>query len=409
MDSSHRRLVLRGLCACALYATARSALARVLPSQLTPLVSPGYKPTDTDERGIWQACDRLEEELAASNLLVRNDALKAYVRAVTGRLLGDTAADLRLYIVRNPEFNASMAPNGMTIVHTGLLARMRNEAQLAAVIGHESGHYLLRHSVRNWRDLKRKSATMAVLAIGGAAATGGTGTDWYDIANAINTAILLSLFSFSREMESEADAYGLKLMAAAHYPPAAAAQVWAQLIDERKASAAARKKQYKDKAMSIVSTHPPTAERMTDLTQSAAELERAAGNGEHFDNRRTEWLAAVAPVRSMLLDEQIKLNDAGASLYLLGSLAQDGWDGTLRYYEGEAYRLRDEPGDGARAADSYSAAIRFSDAPPEAYRAHGYAELKAGRTEEGRRALARYLELEPNAADAAMVHFTLGQ
>jgi Zn-dependent protease with chaperone function len=409
MDPSRRLLLVRGLCACALYATARSALARVLPGQLTQLVSPGYKPTDTDERGIWQACDRLEEELAASNLLVRNDALKDYVRGVTERLLGDAAADLRLYIVRNPEFNASMAPNGMTIVHTGLLARMRNEAQLAAVIGHESGHYLLRHAVRNWRDMKKKSATMAVLAIGGAAATGGTGANWYDLANAINIAIMLSLFSFSREMESEADAYGLKLMAAAHYPPSAAAQVWAQFIDERKASAAARKKQYKDKATSIVSTHPPTAERMADLTQSAAELEQAAGNGEHFDDRRAEWLAAVAPVRALLLDEQVKLNDPGASLFLLNSLARDGWDGTLRYFEGETYRLRDEEGDAGRAADSYAAAVRFGDAPPEAYRAHGYAELKAGRVEEGHRALTRYLELEPNAPDAAMVRFTLGQ
>ena len=72
---------------------------------------------------------------------------------------------IRVYAMRQPDFNASMAPNGMMIVHTGLLAHMRNEAQLAAVLGHESGHYLRRHSVQNWRSLKSKSAAMAVVGI----------------------------------------------------------------------------------------------------------------------------------------------------------------------------------------------------------------------------------------------------
>src|SRR5262249_41569407 len=102
-------------------------------------------------------------------------------------------------------------------------------------------------------------------------------------------------------------------------------------------------------------------------------------------------------------------NDSGASLYLINSLAREGWDGTLRYFEGETYRLRDENGDGARAADAYAAAVKFADSPAQAYRAHGYAQLKTGNTEEGRRALTRYLELNPAAPDAAMVRFTLGQ
>jgi hypothetical protein len=408
MDASRRRFVTRGLCSCA-FLGAAGAVARVLPSQLTPLVSGDYKPVDTDERGIWQVFDRLEVELAASNLLVRDEPLRSYVQGVTGRLLGDTASSLRLYLVRNPDFNAAMAPNGMMIVHTGLLARMRNEAQLAAVLGHESGHYLRRHSIRNWRDMRSKSAVMAFIAVGGAAATGGTGTNWYDIANAINIAILLSLFSYSREMESEADAYGLNLMQQAHYPPEAAAQVWKQLIDERKASAVARKKRYSDKSRSVVSTHPPTDERMADLSQSAAEIERSDAKAVPYDDRRAQWLQAVAPMRSMLLDEQIKLNDPGASLYLLNSLAQDGWDATLRYHEGETYRLRDEEGDGARAAEAFASAIQYADAPAEAFRAHGYAQLKAGKTEEGRRALTHYLELRPDAADAAIVRFSLGQ
>lgn len=371
---------------------------------MTPLVGAGYKPVDQDERGLWQACERLEDEVAHSNMLVGDAVLTGYVRGVMDRLLGAQAADARIYVVRDPNFNASMAPNGMMLVHTGLLARMRNEAQFAAVLGHESGHYLRRHSVRSWRDIKAKTATMSFFALAGAA----TGT-WYYLASAINSTLLLSLFQFSREMESEADAYGLKLMYESQYSTTAAAEVWSQIIEERKASAAARNKKYKDRATSLVSTHPPSAERMTDLTTSAEELLSRAPAEARYDDRREQFLAAVAPHRPMLIDEQVKLNDSGASLYLINTLARDGWDGTLRYYEGETYRLRDESGDNTRAAAAYAAAVQFVDAPAQAYRAHGYAQIKSGNTEAGRRALTRYLELEPAAPDAAMVRFSLGQ
>jgi hypothetical protein len=294
--------------------------------------------------------------------------------------------------VRDPDFNASMAPNGMMMVNTGLIARLRNEAQLAAVLGHESGHYLRRHSVRSWRNLKSKTAAMAVISV----AVG-------DIGIAVNSLVALSLFSFSREMESEADAYGLKLLKESGYAPHAAADVWAQLIGERKASAAVRKKRYTDRSRSVVSTHPPSEERMTDLALSAREL------GGVGDLGRQQWLETIRPYRLMLLGDLISLNDPGASQHLLASLAEDGWDGVLRYYEGESYRLRGEAGDDLFAAASYAEAIKFADAPAEAFRAHGYAQIKAGKGDEGRRALQRYLEMKPDASDAAMIRFSLGQ
>ena len=45
----------------------------------------------------------------------------------------------------------------------------------------------------------------------------------------------------------------------------------------------------------------------------------------------------------MLLDDQVKLNDPGASLYIIRNLAADGWNGLLRFYEGEVWRLRGRP------------------------------------------------------------------
>ena len=72
-------------------------------------------------------------------------------------------AHTQVHLVRTPLFNASMAPNGMMQVWTGLLLRVDDEAQLAAVLGHEFGHYLARHSTERLRDAKSRSAFGAFL------------------------------------------------------------------------------------------------------------------------------------------------------------------------------------------------------------------------------------------------------
>jgi hypothetical protein len=110
----------------------------------------------------------------------------------------------------------------------------------------------------------------------------------------------------------------------------------------------------------------------------------------------------------MLLDDQVKLNDPGASQYLIETLAQDGWNGLLRYYEGEVWRLRNRRGDDARAAQSYSAAVAYPDAPADAWRWHGISLMKEGRPSEARAAFSRYLVMKPDASDAAWVRQVIG-
>jgi predicted Zn-dependent protease len=196
-------------------------------------------------------------------------------------------------------------------------------------------------------------------------------------------------------------------MSRAGYRPGAASDVWRQLIEERRQSAKERNKRYNDRADSIVSTHPPSDERMTDLADTA-EFLRGQGSEAGFEGRE-EWQAVIAPHLPALLEEQVKRNDPGASLYLVESLAAEGWTGSLRYQQGEIYRLRDTSGDATLAAEAYAQSVKLPDAPPEAWRAHGYALLKSGRNAEGREALNRYLALAPEARDAGMVRFTLTQ
>jgi hypothetical protein len=280
---------------------------------------------------------------------------------------------------------------------------MRNEAQLAGVIAHESGHFLRRHMIRSWRDQRRKSDIFSVGAMLAGVAGAGAGVYLGDYVQLAQLGTILSLFKYSREMEAEADAMGARLIAEAGYDPMEMSRVWLQLIGEEKATAAYRGKHRR--RGSLFDTHPSDDARMADLRADALEL---TVPGRIYDNKRARYLTTIGPIRQTLLDDQVKLNDPGASEYLIQTLAQDGWDGLLRFYEGEVWRLRNRTGDDVRAAQSYAAAVVYPDAPADAWRWHGIALLKEGRAGEAKAAFTRYLTMKPDAPDAAWVRQMIG-
>jgi len=110
--------------------------------------APNYTPIGKDEQGLWAEADEDERQLKESKLLIREPMVNAYLRHVLCRTVGQTAcASVRIYLIRIPMFNADMAPNGMLRVYSGLLLRVRSEAELAAILGHEFTHFEQRHSL----------------------------------------------------------------------------------------------------------------------------------------------------------------------------------------------------------------------------------------------------------------------
>ena len=377
------------------------AEARVLPKDMVPLIGPGYRAVDQDEKGLWQLMERVEEEVSGSNLLIKDPQLVSYLGTLIGNVGGPAAKDMRIYLARIPEFNAVMFPTGFSVVFTGLLLRMRNEAQLAGVIAHESAHFLRKHQVRQWRDMRRKTDIFSFLAMGAGVAGGAAGIYAGDLVQLAQLGTILSLLKYNRTLEAEADAMGARLLAEAGYDPMAMAETWEQLIAELDLSAKYRRKK-RDRDFALFSTHPSPEARMADLKLSAAEVRQP---GRTYDAYRDRYLTALASLRPTLLDDQVKLNDPGASQYVVETLARDGWNGLLRFHEGEIWRLRNsqKQNDEARAAQGYAAAVAFPDAPPDAWRWHGIMLLKAGRRVEASAAFARYLQMAPNAPDAALV------
>jgi predicted Zn-dependent protease len=372
-----------------LLALASPALMAVDPAR------PGQRPpAGSDEDELWYAMERAERELQQHPSLVRDPALNEYVRGVACRVAADHCSDMRVYIVEQPWFNASMAPNGMMIVWTGALLRFQDEAELALVLGHEFAHFRQRHSIQQWRRAKRSSAFLG--SFGLLAWGGGAGAAGY-LANILGTA---SMYQFSRDAEREADDIGFEVATAEGYDAHAGARLWQRMQDEEDA------RRY-GKPVPVFASHPKTAERLEDVRAAAA-----ASGQDQGESGREAYRRAVRPFLAHWLELELSRRMYDSSVRVIGDLrtrAEPELQATYAFFEGEAHRRRGGEGDLARAHALYAEAVGLPDPPVAAHREHGLALRDQGQPEAAAASLQRYLELAPEAGDAAFVRQYLAE
>lgn len=359
-----------------------------------------YQPQGVDEIGLWREDDESEKKMAASPLVISDENLTAYVRDVLCRTVGeDRCKATRVYIVRVPWFNATMSPNGTMRVYSGLLLRMRDESELAAVLGHEFGHFEKRHSLEGFKQRRTGTDLLAWGAVlAGIASNGQANRDYRDL----QISVYGHLFRYGRNQEREADLLGLSYLNKSELRPQSASRVWQNLMAEAEASARVRGLRKPNfNAIAFNASHPPNAERATYLAALALPegATRDAGTLRYREAMK-DWLP-------LFLDDQIKLNDFGASEFILENLAEGGWTAPLLYARGELYRGRGAQRDLVYAAEFYAAAIALDPIHAEAYRGLGLSLIKTGERTRGQEALQRYLELAPEAPDKGMIRLLL--
>jgi len=372
-------------------AQARATLSQYQVASL----SPGQRPaTDSLEGGLWMQIDRAEGKVRTAGNRINDPALNAYVNGVVCRVALTYCDNIRTYIVRQPYFNASMSPNGMMQIWSGLLLRARNEAQLAAVIGHEIGHYLRRHSLQQFKRIR--DATNGLVFFQIITAMAGVGV----VGDIAALATIGGILSYSRDAEREADGYGLVLMGRAGYDPHEAAKIWAIVKSEVDAE-----QDEESNDSRFASTHPPTEERQAELTRLAPVVEvTPAGDPLGRDN----YLAALRAYRTSFMRDEIKRGTFKPTKAVFDGLLEDGyWPALTHYMIGELYRTRCKDGDNDEALAAYERALSADDPPPETHRALGLMHRKAGERDKARAAFTRYLELAPEAKDAQMIRFMI--
>lgn len=361
------------------------ALGACQSTNVAPL-SDANVPLEKDEREILGRVRAQESNLLRSGFVVRAPEVDGYLDSVLARLHPQPLpGDFRLQarVIADPSLNAFVLPNGAMFVHSGLLARLENEAQLATILGHELNHAVLRHSLKSYRSMKNHATFANSLYIGG-------GGSVFTLLTSLGA--LSSAMGYSRDLEREADVTGFQLVVAAGYDPRECLQVFRVLLEQTKRED--RKEAF------FFGSHPRLAERSANFRELIASLPEARREtGQRDSEQFVAMLPEVLRINARAALQKGDLDAARDSAQRALQLRAD--DAQALYFLGEIHRRRTATAapDRAEAQRFYREALAHAPELAEAHRGLGLELMKAGERSAAAEALRRYLELAPDAHD----------
>ncbi len=358
---------------------------------------------EADERAMWSQAEKEEDKLAKTGKLYEDPLLEEYLSAVAARLVPHEiqaagAPPVRVAVFRDPALNAFAMPNGRVYVHTGLVARLENEAQLAAILGHELAHVTNRHALKFTRDARHTQIGFTILGTDVLRATSNI-----FLGLGLTLAFQAAVNGYGRDLEREADTEGMERMVRAGYDPREAPRVFELLRQDH--GDGGRVENF------FFGNHARLDERIRatrDLLRT-----RHAGLDTAGLVRNTEEF----PLRTRALVRENALLDARAGRFGLARaqldrvLAMAPKDPVAHLYDGDLHRLQAQraarPEDRAplleRAREAYERAAALDATYPDPYRQLGYLYYQTRDSAKAREAFQRYLALKPDAPDARRV------
>jgi predicted Zn-dependent protease len=336
-----------------------------------------------EEQMIWR---RAQEEMAAINnsgVLYQDLEIEKYLNRIAAKLHANSTSpdfSFQIKVIKDPSLNAFAFPNGVVYIHTGILARMDNEAQLAALLAHEIVHCTRRHSLRMLRSFKdRTQAKNARVR---------------ELAQLLPiTGSITSPSGYTRELETEADRVGLDLAVKSNYDPREILNLFELLKQEFELEGI--EEPY------FFGTHPNVRQRIENVNNWLAEkyrekitgikntdvfqskISRLVLDNARLDLRRGRFFTAQRAVEKFLA---IKQNDARAYFLL-----------------GEIFRQRGRQDDAAAAIKSYEKSISLNPSLPEPHKAMGLIHYKDGEKRLAKKYFESCLLLSPETIDRAYI------
>ncbi len=229
--------------------------------------------------------------------IIRDDEANRYLRAIGERLvahLPPTSIKFQFVVVDRPELNAFASAGGRIYVTRKMIAFVRNEDELAGIIGHELGHGIVRHSsidmTRNFKEL------LGIREVG----------DQKDIFEKFNRMIdnqrtkrLRPRRGHEDDQQLEADKIGFYAMAAAGYDPKAIVTAWDRLAETEGRTGGG--------LAGIFTGTKPEEKRLRELTKALESLpadcldKRATGSVADFE----KWRSYVVTRSSFEKEERL--------------------------------------------------------------------------------------------------------
>jgi len=354
--------------------------------------------TNGDEQFLWQKAEEEQRDLESAGLVYQDENLEAYLNSVVARLLPPTAPgniEIRVKVLKNAYLNAFAYPNGMIYIHTGLLARMDNEAQLAAVLAHEITHCTHRHALRAFRHFKDRRSFLTDVQHTLMANKG-----LQKLARNIGfTGSLAAVSGYARELEAEADRVGIEMMTAAGYNPKDALPLFDHMINEIELKGSEEPFFYGSRTRireridnlqnRTTDRHPRQGSAVENSELFLAKLDLLFLDNARLDIRLGRFQAARGAVEKYL---RIKPDDTRA-----------------HFLVGESYRQQGQDSDIPKALKCYNRAITLDPNFAAPHKAIGLIHFKKGQLALARKFFESCLQLAPNAPDKAYIEGYLKQ
>ena len=336
-----------------------------------------YLPTQQSQGGQWN----IDSELTA------------YVSEVGQRVAAQSPRDLPYeFVVLNSSVpNAWALPGGKIAINRGLLTELDNEAELAAVLGHEVVHSAARHGAQSME--RGMLLQGALLATSVAVAVSDNEYGGFIVGGAQLGAQLVSQ-RYGRDAEREGDLYGTRYMAEAGYDPAAAVSLQETFVRLSEGNAPG----WID---GLFASHPASTERVQNNRELTAQL-RAEGYtdgelGEQRYQQRTARLRETQPAyeafdEAYALVRDDKVEEAEQKLdSAIAMLPQEA-----RFYGLKADIALMQRRYSA-AIDTYNQALARDDAYFDYYLGRGLAYSRQGNERQARADLQASVDLLPTA------------
>ena len=209
--------------------------------------------------------------------------LEALIGKTVDRLVAASERPDQAYkvtILNSGAVNAFALPTGQLYVTRGLIALACDTSELSSVLSHEMAHVLAKHAYSREDQARQVAAAAATRVVTD------VGNDQDPTALAL-AKTKLTMASFSRQQEFEADSIGVGISARAHFDPYGAARFLTAM--ERNAELKAGKSGGDPRAQDFLSSHPATPERV----QSAQATARQYSSPENGERDREAYLAAI--------------------------------------------------------------------------------------------------------------------
>ncbi len=289
----------------------------------------------------------------------------------------------RVVLLRETSLNAYSFPDGAIYVHTGLLARLENEAELALLLAHELVHVTRRHALHALMH-ERKEAGAPFADRGWP-----DSLSWFQEQSTVPDRAEPSdaLLNLRQSLEQEADYLGLDMIVKANYDPYEAIEIFEHLIE----------------APGTKETHERAGRMYKMLSSAALGVARRPADHHAFKER-------LLPLRVAQAEYEIQHGQWDAALKGVRRLVRDD-PGHARghYLLGEIFRQRGQPEDEQRALMHYHQAIASDPSRPEPCKALGLIYLKLGQARRAKVFFQSALDLAAQSRDDAYIRSYLTQ